>query len=406
MQDLQSFIDSLGDACLAADPGGVIVAANEIAVGLLRTSQESLVGSPVSAYCRECDARVVELALSGPAPAPTRFHATFARADSSEFVGEVSLGRSADGTISMMIIRSTTELANGVRVPESTDLTKTLLEGTLDGLVAYTLDGHLVYANEAAVAQWGIGFSEMQSRGPFAWSPPDERHLTQERVKRIVEEGSLRFESSGTMANGRPFAIEIHAQLADSPSGPLIISNVRDISDRHAAEEMVRYLAYHDTLTGLANRVLLDQELAHAVTMSERHGDIVGLVYLDLDGFKPVNDTFGHVFGDQVLREVANRIAGTVRDTDLVARPGGDEFVVLFPRLSNENDLGTITRQLLDVLHRPIAINGDSVTVTASIGTAVHRIGESPEEFLSRADLAMYAARDRDEFPGRSGIHG
>lgn len=405
MQDLQSFIDSLGDACIVTDPEGVIVAANGLARDLFRVAQDQLAGSPLSALCRECDARVVEMSLTGSDPTPARFHSAFTRADSTEFVGEASIGRSADGATSLLIVRPTEELTGSQRVPEGTDLTKTLLEGTVDGLVAYTLDGFLVYANEAAISQWGIGFSEMRSRGPFAWSPPDERHLTKERVKRIVEDGSLRFESSGTMENGLPFAIEIHAQLADSPSGPLIVSNVRDVSDRHAAEEMVRYLAYHDTLTGLANRVLLDQELAHAVTMSERHGDIVGLIYLDLDGFKPVNDTFGHVFGDQVLREVANRIAGTVRDTDLVARPGGDEFVVLFPRLSSESDLTAISHQLLDVLQRPIAIDGDCVTVTASIGTAVHRAGETPEELLSRADLAMYAARDRDDCPGRHSVH-
>lgn len=276
------------------------------------------------------------------------------------------------------------------------ELIAALLENTVDGIIAYTPIGELVYANKAAEAQWGASFDEMQSRGLYGWVAATESERNAARTERIVREGSLRFESTGTTDDGSPYAIETHSRFVETSVGPLIISNVRDVSDRYAAEQMVRYLAYHDNLTGLANRVMLEQELVHAVAMSERHGDVVGLIYLDLDGFKPVNDRYGHFVGDQVLREIANRISGAVRETDVVARPGGDEFVVLFPRLSMASDLDTIAHTIQCSIERPVEVNSYVVELTASAGLAIHEKGEPAEAFLARADLAMYASRDRD----------
>jgi diguanylate cyclase (GGDEF)-like protein len=158
----------------------------------------------------------------------------------------------------------------------------------------------------------------------------------------------------------------------------------------------VRYLAYHDTLTGLANRLLLDSELLAAIAEAESDQHTVGLIYLDLNRFKPINDTLGHAVGDEVLREVANRISGCVRETDLVSRPGGDEFVVMLPRVRRPEDLIAIAEKIAEDVARPMLVSGHTIGVTASVGFAFHQPGEDPESFMIRADLAMYETRRTD----------
>lgn len=271
-----------------------------------------------------------------------------------------------------------------------------LLDAAIDAIIAYTPDGTLVYANAAARARWdGVTLEQIRAAGPFGWIPVERRARARERAARVCIDGELRFESRINEPSGEAISLEVHSQLLNTPLGPLIMANIRDVADRVETEEMVRYLAYHDTLTGLANRVALDSELSHAISMSDRHGDNVGLVFLDLDDFKPVNDTYGHTTGDHVLREVANRLVGSVRDSDTVARIGGDEFVVLLPRLRRPTDLQGIAKSLVAEVNRPISVNGVEVCVTASCGLALHIRGEDAERFVTRADLSMYESRQR-----------
>ncbi len=181
--------------------------------------------------------------------------------------------------------------------------------------------------------------------------------------------------------------------MLDCSRGPLVVSTVRDVTDRMNAEEMVRYLAYHDNLTGLANRFLLAEELERELSSAERHGDTTGIAYIDLDDFKPVNDTMGHSVGDQALRIVAERLSAAVRESDLVARMGGDEFIVLLPRLSRPQDLPAIAAKIAEEVSKPMRIAEHRFSVSVSIGLALHEPGESADAFVVRADLAMYGSR-------------
>lgn len=174
-----------------------------------------------------------------------------------------------------------------------------------------------------------------------------------------------------------------------------IAGSQSDISDRKIAEEEVRHRALHDTLTGLANRQLLEDRIEHAVQRVRREsGYGFSLLYLDLDGFKPINDRLGHLAGDTVLVELARRLRESVRTVDCVSRIGGDEFVVLLDRCTRKVDAEMVSRQIESAFAEPIVLPQADVRVGVSIGQRVVRDAATPTpELLNDADRAMYAAK-------------
>ncbi len=153
--------------------------------------------------------------------------------------------------------------------------------------------------------------------------------------------------------------------------------------------------AMHDALTGLPNRTLLFERVDRALLGAKRHGLSTALLFCDLDGFKAVNDRFGHEAGDVLLREVADRIRRVIRPSDTVARLGGDEFVVLCERLGDPGTPETIAQRIVDVLSRPYAVDGETLEISASVGIAATAAGgeEPAGDLLLRADVAMYEAK-------------
>ncbi len=165
----------------------------------------------------------------------------------------------------------------------------------------------------------------------------------------------------------------------------------RDITDHKRADELITYQAYHDILTDLPNRVLFKDRLGLAVLQAKRNSASVGLLFIDLDRFKVVNDTLGHAIGDKLLQQAANRLKACLRSGDTLARLGGDEFTAVLPQLSDRQDAVLIAEKFLECLRQPFLLAGQSVHLSASIGIAIYPTdGESTEELIRNSDIAMY----------------
>jgi diguanylate cyclase (GGDEF)-like protein len=171
------------------------------------------------------------------------------------------------------------------------------------------------------------------------------------------------------------------------------VATHEDITEQRQSEVKIEYMAHHDSLTGLANRVLLNDRLEHALSRAQ-HGELVAVHHLDLDQFKAVNDTFGHPCGDRLLRVVAERLRGLVRETDTIARMGGDEFVIVQTAIADPADATSLAQSVTRELSEPYDIDGQQAVIGVSIGISVGPgDGSSPDKLLRNADLALYRAK-------------
>jgi len=170
----------------------------------------------------------------------------------------------------------------------------------------------------------------------------------------------------------------------------------RDISERKKAQEMIHFQAYHDLLTRLPNRELFLDRLNQAITQSLRNNHKLAVLFLDMDGFKFINDSLGHMIGDALLQQVAHRLQETLRDTDTVSRMGGDEFNILIPELLQREEAGLIARKILDAFSQPIVLDNHEVTIGFSIGISLFPDdGETTYGLIKNADMAMYHVKER-----------
>lgn len=192
----------------------------------------------------------------------------------------------------------------------------------------------------------------------------------------------------------RWFELSVAKRKAFDRDAPHFVALSRDITDRVEAEERIQYHAMHDVLTGLPNRALLFELISKAVLIARREQGLLCVIFLDLDTFKPVNDTFGHAVGDLLLQEVASRIQKSIRDSDTVARMGGDEFVILLPKIRAVDDALFVANKVGAALRAPYFIEGHPLNISASFGLShfpAH--GDDIDQLLMHADQAMYAAK-------------
>jgi diguanylate cyclase (GGDEF)-like protein/PAS domain S-box-containing protein len=210
----------------------------------------------------------------------------------------------------------------------------------------------------------------------------------------IIDDISERRAAQDALIRARD-ELELHVQ---ERTAELAEANMRlqlEIQERRQAEEQVRHLANHDPLTDLPNRRLLEDRLAQAIASARRNAGQVAVLFIDLDRFKPINDTHGHRTGDLMLQAISRRLRGLLREVDTVARVGGDEFVVVLPEMHSRDAAGETAQRILDAMVIPYAIEGLQLSVTPSMGIALYPSDAMDVgELIDRADDAMYAAKE------------
>jgi diguanylate cyclase (GGDEF)-like protein/PAS domain S-box-containing protein len=226
---------------------------------------------------------------------------------------------------------------------------------------------------------------------------PDDRERYLAKIAAAWESGAVCTNEYRMIArDGREVWISSRGKaLVDASGRPTRMVGVsQDVTERKRREAEDRFLAHHDSLTGLPNRRLLDDRLRQALHLAQRRDWRVAVMLVDLDDFKKVNDQFGHNIGDAALREVAQRLAACMRKADTLARQGGDEFVVMIPELSGDTDCEVVAGKILRALEPPVRVEGVQARLGASIGVSVYPAdARDGEALLRNADAAMYRAK-------------
>ncbi len=275
-----------------------------------------------------------------------------------------------------------------------------------------------IVLNEAYSKFLGKPIKELVNKSDYDVFPKHEADVFRQQDELIFKYGNeVEHEEKFTSLNGTTYQIETKRSLHKDAAGNLfLVGIIRDITQRKTVEEELRrtteelsqsnaelrlsqnrlnHLVNHDALTGLPNRNLFYERLAECLAWANINSQMVALMFLDLDGFKKINDTHGHGVGDVLLQAVAKRLAGCLRTSDLVARLGGDEFVIILPAIPNVQDVTRVAEKILATLSQAFAISGHTMFVTTSIGISIYpHDSEEIETLIQQADEAMYAAKE------------
>ena len=259
-------------------------------------------------------------------------------------------------------------------------------------------DGRYRYANPKFAATLGYTQAEiLDLESVVSLVALDDHALVLSRVRQTLEgsEDGVPYTFHAIHKNGQPVEVEVLEAAVEFEGQSAVIGTLTDISDRRRAEAQIVAQAYNDPLTKLPNRARLLDRLDVDVAQARRHGRKLAVVYIDVDFFKYVNDSWGHSIGDSLLQSLALRLKRSVREADTVARMGGDEFVILVPELRQSEDLAGIAAKLLSLIARPFSLDGRTVQIAASIGIASYpEDGSDGEALLRNADAAMYRAKE------------
>jgi diguanylate cyclase (GGDEF)-like protein/PAS domain S-box-containing protein len=272
-----------------------------------------------------------------------------------------------------------------------------IVDSSNDAIFSVSTDNVISSWNGGAEDIFGYSAREIIGNSVFTILPGESYHDKSHIWQTILSGDHLNyFETSRNKKDGN----RMYVSITTSPllnSEWIIIGNsviARDVTERRKMEETIKHLAHHDTLTTLPNRQFFMEFLAQGLARARRKENKLALLFLDLNGFKQVNDTYGHGCGDTLLKEVARRLKDGIRESDIVARLGGDEFTVMMPDLTQTEDVHIVLKKIQEVFETPFMLDGVAVYSATSIGISIFPDdGESGEVIMKNADSAMYAAK-------------
>ena len=262
-----------------------------------------------------------------------------------------------------------------------------------DAVCVVDHEGHFLYVSASFERIFGYSPAEVLGRLTFDLIHPDDRAATIQQAAQVMA-GELQRHFRNRYIHKDGHAVDIQWSARWHPQHGVRIAVGREVTELRRAEQQLEHLADHDPLTNLPNRHRLQRELQYAIAHAAQTGDGLSVLYLDLDGFKGVNDRGGHDAGDRLLREVAQRLQQGLRQGDLVARVGGDEFVALLPGCRDTEAARAVANELCNHLRPPYALPDGLYRLDASVGIACFPAdGSDPDALLAHADRAMYAAK-------------
>ena len=411
--ELQATLESTTDGILVTDFSGAVRGCNRLFAQLWALPDELLTqrdDAAIRGWMRSrvadreaYDARLDEIERDPLQPTRDTLVLTDARVLERVTLPQYARGRPIGRVSSFRDI--TEQLAAASRL----QLAAQVFESSLDAIFVTDAGHRVVAANASCLKLTGLTLEQIVGRHTTEllhdeagsdWFPPIRERLLQ----RGFWEGELwHRQADGSVLPGQVSLVRLAPQAASAVPGTGGVRHVgffKDLTEKVASNKRIEELAFSDALTKLPNRAMLDIRVKMALDKAQRHPSPFALLFLDLDRFKQINDSLGHLYGDRVLREVALRLQTCVRQVDTVARLGGDEFVLLLDQ-TEARGAETIARRVLDMLGEPFTLDGVSFSVTASIGIALYpNDGETLNDLIKNADAAMYRVKER----GRAGF--
>jgi diguanylate cyclase (GGDEF)-like protein/PAS domain S-box-containing protein len=384
--------------------GETVMYANEAAANLIETSVEKMTGTSLAAYINPTN---LEKAISiiQDIFSTGRPHLDF------DLKIQTKDGEPKDAVLSAVPImykgqkaiqvsyRDITERKKMEQsLKESEEKLRTLIENASDAIFIFPLSSaglpaQYIEVNQRACHLLGYSKDELLTLSPMELTPVNRLDKVPFLIQKIQQQGNITFEGVYIAKNGHQLPFEFSASMLYLNGEKVILSIGRDITERKKSEQLLEQMAYYDSLTQLPNRRLFEERLYDAVAEASINETLIAVMFLDLDGFKQINDSYGHDIGDVMLKEVADRLSSCVRKGDTIARLAGDEFTVMLSNTTKEEAV-SVAQRLLDVLVAPVSIEEQHVSVTPSIGIAFYpKDGRDAKSLLKRADIAMYKAK-------------
>lgn len=278
---------------------------------------------------------------------------------------------------------------------------KLIFESVPDAIVIVNKEGRITLLNVQAEKFFGYTQEELLGESIEILVPDKLRKHHPEQREKYTKHPTSRpmgrgIDLTARRKDGSTFPVDISlSPLETQEHGLLIMANIRDIKHHRDLENKLQYLAEHDSLTGLINRGIFKDRVTQAISLSKRHKQYMAIFFMDLDGFKQVNDTYGHAVGDELLQKVSNRLVINVRESDTLSRVGGDEFVLLLTEINRIKMVNEMADKIVKLFKEPFHINNNvEISITISMGIATYpKDAVDYEALLKKADLAMYSAK-------------
>jgi diguanylate cyclase (GGDEF)-like protein/PAS domain S-box-containing protein len=398
---LGSVLRGVGEAVIATDVGGTIGLANPAAEALLAAGplqgrpaaevlrlEDAASGKPVSLAPEGCGARTGSalLVARDGTPVPVDFS-----------VGPICAEGDRPTGTAIVLHDMRERVAAELRLANSEQRFRGAFDNAPLGLALVDRDNRFLRVNRALCQMLGTEAAQLVGADQSAFGDPADNAIEREYQQDLLagRSSAVQYERRYRSRDGRVLWTLVSASLMPAAQEPQhFLIQINDLTERKRAEDELERLAHHDALTGAANRTLLNEEVEHEIAAARRHRSRLAVVFIDLDYFKHINDSFGHEAGDTVLKEIAARLTRTVRAIDIVGRMGGDEFVVVLSEVSDAQDVLALTEKLRSECGRPVRFDGHEVRLAVSMGVSLFP-DDAPDfrTLLRFADSALYQAK-------------